>query len=93
LKPLSWQFLSSVSPKKLYLADTGLLANQLGATADRIARDPSVFGPLLENFVVNELRKQASWNSEAPTLFHYLAQSGQEVDIMLEDAQPCYDKS
>ncbi|HXC24636.1 MAG TPA: ATP-binding protein [Gemmatimonadaceae bacterium] len=73
-----------IKSPKLYLSDTGLLANQLGATVDRIARDPSIFGPLLENFVVNELRKQASWSVDAPTLYHYRAQSGHEVDIVLE---------
>ncbi|HBZ00734.1 MAG TPA: hypothetical protein DEO84_05360 [candidate division Zixibacteria bacterium] len=34
-----------------------------------------------------ELRKQISWSQERPQLFHFRIQTGQEVDIILEDAQ------
>jgi len=41
---------------------------------------------LLENFVVMELRKQITWSRTQPDLFHFRIQTGQEVDIILEDA-------
>jgi uncharacterized protein len=41
---------------------------------------------VLENFVVTELRKQASWGKTKPQLFHFRTQTGQEVDIVMEDA-------
>jgi predicted AAA+ superfamily ATPase len=41
---------------------------------------------LLENFVLMELRKQATWSTVQPRLFHYRTLAGEEVDLLLEDA-------
>lgn len=71
--------------RKLYLNDTGLLAHLSGFSKDRIGSDPKQGGPLMENFVVMELRKQASWSKTKPELFHFRTQAGREVDIVLED--------
>lgn len=49
-----------------------------------MAEDSQVFGSILENFVLMELRKQASWSETRPQLFHFRTQSGQEIDIVLE---------
>lgn len=73
-----------IKSPKLYMVDTGLLANQISATESRITKEPSVFGPLLENFVVSELQKQITWSDVAPSMFHFRATAGQEVDIVLE---------
>lgn len=73
-----------VRSPKLFLNDTGLASHLLGLDAQRIKNDRNLFGPLLENFVVIELMKQASWADNPPTLFHYRTQTGQEVDIVLE---------
>ena len=40
-----------VKTPKLHFLDSGLLGALLGATAERIAKDRSIFGPLLETFV------------------------------------------
>ncbi len=40
---------------------------------------------MLENFVVSELKKQLTWNQMRAQLFHYRTQTGQEVDIVLEN--------
>ena len=72
---------------KIFFTDTGLMAHLLGFRADQgITNHPQV-GALLENFVVMELRKQISWSRTQPQLFHFRTQSGQEIDIILEDAQ------
>jgi predicted AAA+ superfamily ATPase len=42
------------------LLDSGLLSALLGATAERVVKDRSIFGPLLETFVFSEVLKQAS---------------------------------
>lgn len=34
-----------------------------------------------------EIRKQATWSETRPELFHYRTQTGQEVDLLLEDAR------
>jgi len=74
-----------VKSPKLYLNDTGLLTHLLGFSKDRLGSDPKQGGPLMENFVVMELRKQAPWSKTQPELFHFRTQVGREVDIVLED--------
>ncbi|MFN0085038.1 MAG: ATP-binding protein [Blastocatellia bacterium] len=75
-----------VKAPKLTLCDTGLLSYLLGVNEERLEKDSQIFGAILENFVVMELRKQASWSETQPQLFHFRTQSGQEVDIVLEGA-------
>ena len=75
-----------VKAPKLALSDTGLLSYLLGANEERLVEDSSLLGRVLENFVVTELRKLASWGKTQPHLFHFRTQTGVEVDIVLEDA-------
>ena len=74
-----------VKASKLVMSDTGMLAYLLGATSERIIKEGTI-GPLLENFIVMELRKQSTWSDTTPQMFHFRTQTGQEVDIVLEDA-------
>jgi predicted AAA+ superfamily ATPase len=74
-----------VKSPKILLCDTGLAASQLGLTAERLAGDGSLFGLLLETFAAMELRKAAGGSTEAIQIFHSRTQSGEEVDILLED--------
>ena len=53
-----------IKTPKLHFLDSGLLGALLGATVERIAKDRSSFGPLLETFVFTEVLKQASWFGE-----------------------------
>jgi predicted AAA+ superfamily ATPase len=73
-----------VKTSKLVMSDTGLMAHLLGANKERLATG-GIIGPLLENFVVMELIKQITWSSTKPQIFHFRTQTGQEVDIVLED--------
>lgn len=75
-----------VKAPKLFLSDTGVLASLLGANHRLLERDRTLAGPLLENFVVMELFKHVSWSQVRPRLFHFRTQTGQEVDLVLEDA-------
>ena len=75
-----------VKSPKLLLSDTGLIAHLLGLDPEYLVTNPTLFGPLLETFVVMELRKQSTWSSIQPSLFHFRTQMGQEVDLVLEDA-------
>lgn len=70
---------------KLYLNDTGLLAFLLGLTAERLKADGGLTGALVENFVVTEVRKQATWTADPPEIFYWRTASGQEVDVVVED--------
>ena len=73
-----------VKAPKVVLTDSGLMAYLLGITGERLALDAALSGPLLENFVAMELRKQASWSKTQPAMFHFRTSVGHEVDIVLE---------
>lgn len=74
-----------IKSPKVMLSDTGLAAALQGIDAKRLGSEPELFGPLIENFVVCELRKQADWSRSRPRLYHLRPTSGRGVDIILED--------
>ncbi len=58
----------------------------MGMNSERIATEGSQAGKILENFVVEELRKQSTWSSTKPQLYHFCTSNGSnEVDIILEN--------
>ena len=74
-----------VKTPKLHFLDAGLLAAVLGATADRIVKDRSIFGPLLETFVLSEIMKQIAWLDGTFAVHHYRDKDQDEVDIVVEN--------
>ena len=73
-----------IKTPKLYLDDTGLLSHLIGFEADKILSDSLSWGRMLENFVLMELLKQASWSKFNLSLYHFRSASGQEVDFIIE---------
>lgn len=71
---------------KLLLVDTGLLTHLLAVDSARLRSDRTLLGHVLENFVAVELLKQLGWSYTKCGLFHFRTDSGQEVDLVLEDA-------
>jgi predicted AAA+ superfamily ATPase len=71
---------------KIHLADSGLAAHLVGASAKSLVRPPSDAGPLLETFVVMELRRQLGWAEARATLSHFRTRDGVEVDVVIEAA-------
>ena len=74
-----------VKTPKLHFLDSGLLAAILGVTAERVVRDRTLFGPLLEAFVFSEVLKQGTWLGDTCTLSHYRDKDQDEVDIVVEN--------
>lgn len=74
-----------VKMSKLYFGDTGLLINQMRVGKEAITEDGRLFGSILENFVFMELKKLTSWAPEKIDLYHFRTETGQEVDIVLEN--------
>jgi predicted AAA+ superfamily ATPase len=68
---------------KIYIVDSGLLANLLGANETRIATDPQITGNLLDNFVAMEIVRLSTWAEALCTPYHY-RQDRDEVDVVLE---------
>ena len=73
-----------IKTPKLHITDTGLLASLLGVDAAALARDRGLLGQLLETFIFQELRRQASWHQDAIRFHHFRDKDGYEVDIVLE---------
>lgn len=73
-----------VKAPKVLLSDSGLMAYLLGISGERLALNSTLSGPLLENFVAMELRKQITWSRTRPGMFHFRTAVGHEVDIVLE---------
>ena len=73
-----------IKTPKLYLGDTGLLSHLIDFDETRKNSDPMLWGRILENFVLMELVKQASWSKFNLSLFHYRSAGGQEIDFVIE---------
>ncbi len=73
-----------VKRPKLHMGDTGVACALLGIDAAGLERDRPLLGALLETFVLQELRRQASARAEPPTFHHFRDRDDFEVDIVLE---------
>jgi uncharacterized protein len=75
-----------VKSSKLHLVDSGLTAHLRGETdPETLAQSPDL-GPLLESFVLQEIRKQLAWSRVDATAHHFRTATGKEVDVVLEAA-------
>jgi uncharacterized protein len=73
-----------VKTPKLHMGDTGLACSLLGVDATALQADRALLGQLLETFVFQELRRQASWYADPLSFFHYRDKDGVEVDLVIE---------
>ena len=78
----------ATSSPKVHVVDSGLAArlHRIGV-AKLAAVDPTVqteFGHLMETFVVEELRTQASWLPQPHTIGHWRTSDDDEVDFIIE---------
>ncbi len=73
-----------IKTPKLHLGDTGTACALLGVDAKALVADRQLLGQLLETFVFQELRRQASWHPETIRFFHFRDKDGVEVDLVIE---------
>jgi len=73
-----------IKTPKVHLVDTGLATHLARRGVIPLDREDSLFGNLLETFVVMELSKQSTWSDAKPALYHFRTAAGREVDIVLE---------
>lgn len=71
---------------KIHLVDSGLAAALSGVSANRLGTDRAAVGPLLESFVVGELRRQAVLCDPPVTIHHFRSGQQHEIDVVLERA-------
>jgi uncharacterized protein len=73
-----------VKTPKMHLGDTGLACALLGVNAEALLDDRQLLGQMLETFVFQELRRQASARDEPLHFFHFRDKDGAEVDVVIE---------
>lgn len=73
-----------VKTPKLHVTDTGVACALLGLDEVALQADRGTLGQLLETFVVQELRRQASWRDDELRFFHFRDKNGVEVDLVIE---------
>ena len=73
-----------IKTPKLHIGDTGVACALLGLDAAGLLKDRATLGRLLETFVFQELRRQASGHEEAIRFHHYRDKDGAEVDVVLK---------
>lgn len=74
-----------VKSPKLYMVDSGLLSYLLDMNIHKALNNSTHMGKIVENFVVGELKKQATWNKTIVQLYHCRTATHEEVDIILEN--------
>ena len=73
-----------IKAPKLHLTDTGLASNLIGIESNGLLKERSLQGKLCESFVLQELRRQASWYDDWLRFYHLRDKDGVEVDIIIE---------
>ena len=73
-----------IKTPKLHFVDTGLACAVLRADADALRADRMLLGLLLETFVFQELKRQASGHEHLHNFCHFRDKDGTEVDIVVE---------
>jgi predicted AAA+ superfamily ATPase len=73
-----------VKTPKLHVGDTGVACALLGLEAKALQADREALGPLLDTFVLQELKRQASWRPLPIAFYHFRDRDGLEVDIVME---------
>ena len=76
-----------VKRPKLHMGDTGVACALLGLDAAALDADRATLGPMLETFVFQELRRQASWRPTPVDFFHFRDRDDFEVDLVLEQGR------
>ena len=73
-----------VKTPKLHLGDTGVASALLRVDAPALHANRALLGQLLETFVFQELRRQASGQPEPTSFYHFRHRDDHEVDLVLE---------
>jgi predicted AAA+ superfamily ATPase len=74
-----------VKASKIFLTDSGLMADLLGYESSRLEEEPGLPGPLFETFVHGELVRHLAAFAPGARLSHFRTTTGTEVDSILEN--------
>lgn len=79
-----------IKAPKLHLVDSGLAATLNNLKAEQWHNFSTNFGPILESFVIQQIRAQAEWLDEPLQLSHYRDKDQTEVDLVVEQGRDVY---
>lgn len=74
-----------IKTPKIHIVDSGLLCTLKRLTKDKIMENFSLYGPLLENYVVTEIKRLVTWHNEWIGFYYYRDKDQVEVDLVLEN--------
>lgn len=74
----------TVKTPKLYFFDTGLVAYLTKYTTPEILANGALNGAILENYVVNEIRKTYLNRAEDCLMWYYRDKDNNEIDVVIE---------
>ena len=73
-----------VKTPKYYFYDTGLVAYLTKWSSPETLENGAMNGPILENYVVSEIRKSYLNSGKEPFMYYYRDKDAREIDIILE---------
>lgn len=73
-----------IKTPKIHVGDTGLACALLGVDANFLLKNRDLLGQLVESFVFQELKRQASSSGEPYVFHHFRDRDGVEVDMVIE---------
>lgn len=79
-----------IKTPKLHVVDSGLAAMLHRLSADQWLASSEAFGQLLESFVIQQLRVQATWLDDSLQFSHYRDKDQKEVDLVIERGTAVY---
>ena len=74
----------TVKNKKMYFFDTGIVAYLLKYSSSEILLNDAINGAILENYVINELRKTYYNNCKEELFYYYRDVDGNEIDLIID---------
>lgn len=79
-----------IKTPKVHIIDSGLAAMFHQLAPEQWMTKSQIFGQLLESFVLQQIRVQASWLDRSLSFSHYRDKDQKEVDIVIEDGSDVY---
>ncbi len=73
-----------IKTPKIHIGDTGLACSLLNIDANDLQMDRNLLGQLVESFVFQELRRQASSSGKPYKFYHFRDRYGVEADMIIE---------
>ena len=73
-----------VKKPKIHIGDTGLACTLLRIDSHSLLKDRELLGQFLESFVVQELKRQASYSNKPYEFYYYRDRDDFEVDLVIE---------